>query len=175
MSDPIPPAALVRPTATHIIDVTVEDDRWSHAIAGVADVCRTAAAAVLEHHDTQLEVAILLADDARLRSLNQAYRGIDRPTNVLSFPAYEPNAGPPPGADHLLGDIAVAFQTSRDEANRQTITLAHHLTHLVVHGTLHLLGYDHETDADAGVMEARERVLLAGLGVSDPYRQTVPS
>ncbi len=175
MSDPNLPAALVRPPATHIIDVTVEDDRWSHAIVGVAAVCRTAATAVLEHHDAALEVAILLAGDARLRSLNHTYRGLDRPTNVLSFPAYEPNAGPPPGADHLLGDIAVAFETSRDEANSQTITLAHHLTHLVIHATLHLLGYDHQSDVDAEVMETRERQLLAGLGVPDPYRQTVPS
>ncbi len=176
MSDPIPPAEPARqPPAAHIVDVTVADDRWSRAITGVEAVCRAAAGAALAGHVGPVEVAILLADDARLRSLNQTFRGIDRPTNVLSFPAHQPGAAPPVVPGHLLGDIAIAFQTTRDEAADQAIKFAHHLTHLVVHGTLHLLGHDHQTDADAQVMEARERDLLAGLGVPDPYKETVPS
>jgi probable rRNA maturation factor len=107
-------------------------------------------------------LVIFLTDDATVRELNTRFRGKDAPTNVLSFPAPEVPAG-------QLGDIALAFGVCAREAAEQRKPLAHHLQHLVIHGVLHLLGYDHETDPDAERMEGRERALLAGLGVPDPY------
>ena len=172
MSDPSPAPAGQSP-ASHVIDVTIEHDAWSHAVAGVSDLCRTAARAALAPRTASVEVSILLADDARLHELNRTFRGVDRPTNVLAFPAHAGDDVAPPGAEHLLGDIALAYQTTCVEAADQGLTLAHHLSHLVVHGTLHLLGYDHQSDAEAEVMEARERTLLAGLGIADPYAEAV--
>jgi probable rRNA maturation factor len=108
-------------------------------------------------------LAILLTDDARQQALNAGFRGKDAPTNVLSFPAAV-------GAeDGELGDIALAFGVCVREAEAQGKSLADHLSHLTAHGVLHLLGYDHESDAEAEAMEARERDILAGLGVADPY------
>jgi probable rRNA maturation factor len=103
-----------------------------------------------------------------VRELNARDRGQDRPTNVLSFPA-ETEALP--GEPRLLGDLALAFATCRREAEEQGKPLAAHLTHLVVHGTLHLLGHDHDADEEAEAMEARERSLLAALGWPDPYAE----
>lgn len=105
-------------------------------------------------------VAVLLADDAALRDLNARWRGKDKPTNVLSFPAPE---------GFGLGDIALAYETVADEAQTQGKTFAAHATHLLVHGYLHLLGYDHEVEDEARAMETRERAILAALGVADPY------
>ena len=106
--------------------------------------------------------AILLTDDAAVRELNRQWRGKDQPTNVLSFPAAE-TAAP------WLGDVALAWETCAREAAEQNKAPAHHVTHLVVHGVLHLLGWDHQTDAEAESMEALERDILARLGVPDPY------
>ncbi|HEX7970330.1 MAG TPA: rRNA maturation RNase YbeY, partial [Stellaceae bacterium] len=103
-----------------------------------------------------------------VRALNRQWRGKDVPTNVLSFPAL--GATPPPGAPRLLGDVVLAFETVAAEAAAQDKPLADHLRHLVIHGVLHLLGFDHESDADAQRMEASEIAILAGLGVPDPYR-----
>ena len=125
---------------------------------------RSAAAATLKaEHRADANVTILLADDARLQALNVAFRGKPGATNVLSFPGSGPGAG-----DHL-GDIALALGVCAREAAEQGKTLAAHLQHLTAHGVLHLLGYDHETDAEAEAMEAQERLVLAGLGVADPY------
>jgi probable rRNA maturation factor len=122
---------------------------------------------VLTHERAaERDIAILLADDERVRSLNAAFRGKDAPTNVLSFPAGE-------GAPEL-GDIALAFGVCAREAAEQGKSLAHHLQHLTAHGVLHLLGYDHESDAEAEAMEATERAILAGLGVPDPYAPRAP-
>ncbi|MCC7266462.1 MAG: rRNA maturation RNase YbeY [Caulobacteraceae bacterium] len=107
-------------------------------------------------------LTILLADDPTIRDLNARFRGKDYATNVLSFPA-------PPNPERHLGDIALAHGVCAREAAEQGKLLAHHLQHLVAHGVLHLLGYDHETDPDAEVMEGLEREILAGLGVPDPY------
>ena len=113
------------------------------------------------------EVAIVLTDDSGIRTLNRDWRGIDKPTNVLSFPAVQaPARGEEP---RMLGDIAIAYETTRREAESEHKPFAHHLSHLAVHGFLHLVGYDHETDADAETMEGLERKILAGLGVPDPY------
>lgn len=102
----------------------------------------------------------MLADDAALRALNARWRQQDKPTNVLSFPA---------GDSVLLGDVVLAFETVRREASEQGKSLADHMSHLVVHGVLHLLGHDHERPRDADVMESLERQVLAGLGIADPY------
>jgi probable rRNA maturation factor len=120
-------------------------------------VVRQAAVAALEGFAGG-PIAIALGDDALLRALNRDFRGRDKPTNVLSFAAA-------PGA----GDVALAFETCRREARLQRKSFARHVRHLVVHGTLHLRGFDHETAEDAFAMEARERRVLRRLGLSDPY------
>jgi probable rRNA maturation factor len=114
----------------------------------------------------EAEISLLLCDDARIRELNAQWRNIDKPTNVLSFPAADPDdlASAP-----LLGDIAVALETVEREAEAEGKTFRDHYTHLIVHGTLHLLGFDHEVDEDAEEMEDMERRILAGLGIADPY------
>jgi len=106
------------------------------------------------------ELSLALADDATVQGLNRDYRAKDKPTNVLSFPAAH---GP------LLGDVIVAHETLMREAVEEGIPAADHLAHLTIHGLLHLLGYDHETEADALRMEALETSILAGLGIADPH------
>ena len=113
------------------------------------------------------ELCIHLADDEHIRTLNARWRGLDKPTNVLSFPAAEPAQL---DRARLLGDIVLAFETVAREAEDESKPLADHYRHLVVHGFLHLLGFDHETDAEAQAMEAMETRILAHLGVADPYR-----
>jgi probable rRNA maturation factor len=121
----------------------------------------------------QVEVSVRLTDDVELQRLNRDYRGKDRPTNVLSFPMLAPDelsrwlaAGE---TDLLLGDLALAHETVVREAEARAITVEDHVTHLLVHGALHLLGHDHLDDATADAMEALETRILAGLGVADPY------
>jgi probable rRNA maturation factor len=122
------------------------------------------------------ELSLVLADDATVRELNRAWRGMDRPTNVLSFPAQEltpggPPPDAPPDAPWPLGDVVLACETVAGEAAAQGKDFADHLRHLVVHGVLHLLGHEHEDNAEAERMEGLERRILAGLGVADPYRE----
>lgn len=119
------------------------------------------------------EVSIVLADDALLRELNGKWRGIDKPTNVLAFAAESGET--PPGAPRLLGDVVIAFETVAREAEAQGKPLAHHLRHLIVHGVLHLLGWDHEDPIEAERMEAFEVAILQHLGVPDPYRMSEAS
>ena len=147
-----------------MIEVEVEADDWTDAIDDVEAVVERAAVAALGLQAGG--VVILLTDDETVRDLNDRFRGKDRPTNVLSFPAAEM-----PGAEGAapLGDIVLAYGVCAREADEQSKTLRNHLTHLVVHGVLHLLGRDHEVDADAEAMEGEERGILASLGVSDPY------
>jgi probable rRNA maturation factor len=142
----------------------VEDPRWDRhsGVAGVAEQC---VASVLG--DDRRSVNVLLTSDAELRHLNRDFRGKDQATNVLSFPAATMTA--PDGSAAHLGDIALAFETIEREAREQNKPLLHHVRHLIVHGTLHLLGYDHDNDAAADAMERRERDILARLGISDPY------
>ncbi|WP_281017680.1 MULTISPECIES: rRNA maturation RNase YbeY [unclassified Minwuia] len=116
------------------------------------------------------DISVALMDDASIQVLNRDYRGKDAPTNVLSFPVEEDGGILPPGERLPLGDIAVALETVVREAVEEEKTLAAHLTHMVVHGTLHLLGYDHELDSEAEEMETMERDVLASLGIADPYR-----
>lgn len=150
-----------------MIEVEVEDDGWIVALADVEAVVQRSAQAALAadrpHGGAGSDLVVLLADDETVRGLNARFRGRDYATNVLSFPAGE-------GAGAHLGDLALALGVCRAEAEAQGKPLAHHLSHLVVHGVLHLLGRDHEDDAEAEGMEAEERAILAEMGIPDPYR-----
>lgn len=141
-----------------IVEVSVTSPLWN-AIDGEAIVRRAVATAAPPDTSSQ-EVSVVLTDDATIKTLNTQWRHRDEPTNVLSFPS--PGSG-------MLGDIVIAYETTAREAAEEHKSLADHLSHLAVHGFLHLLGYDHESDADADVMEQLEREILARLGVSDPY------
>lgn len=143
-----------------MIEIEVEADDWAAALPEVEAVVERAATAALGRIEG--DVVVLLTDNAAVRDLNARFRDKDKPTNVLSFPA------PESAAPHL-GDIVLAYGVCADEAVAQKKTLADHLSHLVVHGMLHLLGRDHEDDAEAEEMEAEEREILAGIGVADPY------
>jgi probable rRNA maturation factor len=110
-------------------------------------------------------VTVMVDDDARIRELNKLWRGFDKPTNVLSFPSPDTQPGP----ERSLGDIAISYETAAREAEAEDKSFADHMAHLSVHGFLHLLGYDHESDDDAEEMEGLERDILARIGVSDPY------
>ena len=146
-----------------MIDIEIEDEAWVAAAPQAQDLIQAAAAAALRQAEFDGDaVTILLTDDDSVRDLNARFRGKDYATNVLSFPA-------PQNPEGHLGDIALAFDVCAREAAEQGKPLVHHLQHLVAHGVLHLLGYDHETDAEAEHMEGLERVILAGLGVPDPY------
>jgi len=157
------------PRAT--IDIDVQDTQWLARLRTARALCRRAALAALAdargRSKAAVTIAVALADDAAVRTLNRTFRGKDKPTNVLSFPADARATSP--GAPRFLGDIVLARQTVEFEARAQGKSLAEHLAHLVVHGTLHLLGHDHEIDAEAARMEALEVRILAGLGISDPY------
>ena len=142
------------------IEVEIEADAWTAALPEAETVVRRAATAALGN--VAGDVVVLLTDDAAVRDLNARFRDKDRSTNVLSFPA-------PETAEPHLGDIVLAYGVCADEAAAQGKSLADHLSHLVVHGVLHLLGRDHEDDAEAEEMEAEEREILAGIGVADPY------
>ncbi len=141
-----------------MISVEVEDEAWGEAEA----VAIRAAEAALTGAHAEGDVTVLLTDDATIRDLNARFRGKDAPTNVLSFPAAET-------ARPHLGDVALAFGVCAREAAEQGKSLHDHLSHLVAHGVLHLLGFDHDNDAQAEEMEALERAVLAGLDVRDPY------
>ena len=170
-SGPMPPLALP------ISDVLVVADCWQ-AEPDAEAVVQRAIAAAAETVDADVgdaELAVMLTDDAGIRTLNSNWRGIDKPTNVLSFPALQPT-GPsgPDDAPRMLGDIAIAYQTTRKEADDEQKPFDHHLSHLAVHGFLHLIGYDHEKDDDAEAMEALEQRILAQLGIPDPYADRDP-
>jgi probable rRNA maturation factor len=122
-----------------------------------------------------VEFGIILADDAEQRRLNRHYRGQDVPTNVLAFPAWRPETRVPPGLPLLLGDVVVALETVTREAAQQVKPFEDHLSHMIMHGVLHLLGYDHRTETEAATMESLERSILAKLGVPDPYGGAVLS
>ncbi|MEK7264589.1 MAG: rRNA maturation RNase YbeY [Pseudomonadota bacterium] len=155
----------VIPPAASDFDVIIDDDRWADALSGAeafAGKCRIAAAGV----EPRLlsGAALLLADDAALQDLNRRFRGFDKPTNVLSFPAGGASVG-------FLGDIAIAFETCAREAEAQGIAFRDHAAHLIVHGLLHLAGFDHEEEREAERMESLETAILAQLGIQDPYER----
>ena len=165
-----------------LTETIVEDAGWQ--ALDIASLAETAATSTLRHlglDPARYEIAVLACDDDRIAALNADFRGKPRPTNVLSWPEEDlaPEAAgaapeaPEPGDEadpHHLGDVAIAWETCQREAAEQDKPFAAHVTHLMVHGVLHLLGFDHIRDKDATVMEAHERAILGKLGISDPYR-----
>ncbi|ANT49799.1 rRNA maturation RNase YbeY [Mesorhizobium amorphae] len=150
------------------IDISIESGDWPDEAALTRLVDRAVSAAFAETGAAgRSELSIVFSDDAHIRTLNDGWRGKDKPTNVLSFPAFPfPKGGPLPP---MLGDIVLAAETVAKEAGLEDKPLENHITHLIIHGLLHLLGYDHETDAEAEEMEAIERSALARLAIPDPY------
>jgi probable rRNA maturation factor len=158
--------------------VTVDinaDHGWPQTIdwQAVADLAVAAAVRQTSFALDRAEIAIRLTNDAEVHTLNRDYRGMDKPTNVLSFPQYSPEKigglGQSDDLEILLGDIVLALDTCEREAADKDITLADHAAHLIVHGTLHLLGYDHQDDGTAEAMEALEVKALASMGIGNPY------
>lgn len=163
-----------------MMDVSIEDSRWLEV--GFAELCENVIPAVLKQQRLDAdscELSVLACDDKRIADLNAEFRDKPQPTNVLSWPAEDlsPDA---PGADPIrpapdfsgdipLGDIAIAWDTCAREAAEQGKTMTDHVTHLIVHGLLHLLGYDHIRDADATLMEQLEVDILCKLGINNPY------
>ncbi len=163
-----------------VVETTVAAPGWGGATDWDALASRACAAALdqtphagLERAGYAVEVAVRLADDAEVRVLNRQYRGKDQPTNVLSFPMVQADLieGLAAGDDGetLLGDIVLAVETVVAEAGAKALSPATHATHLIVHGMLHLLGYDHGDDVQAAHMEGLETAALARLGIADPY------
>jgi probable rRNA maturation factor len=155
-----------------LTEVLVVADCWQTEPDAEAVIQRAinAAAEIADAGVGDAELAVMLTDDSGIRTLNSNWRGIDKPTNVLSFPALQPTgAGAPDDAPRMLGDIAIAFETTRKEADDEQKPFDHHLSHLAVHGFLHLIGYDHEKDDDAEAMESLEQEILAQLCIPDPY------
>jgi probable rRNA maturation factor len=147
---------------TVILDLRVEADGWTAAIPSLDSVCDRALAAACSLTGKSGEIALLLTDDEEMHQLNRDWRGKDKPTDVLSFPA-DPMEAP------FLGDIAIGLGVAGRDAESRAITLRDHLSHLVIHGYLHLLGHDHMEDTEARQMEDMERRALATLGIADPY------
>ncbi len=164
------------------VDVVMEDVTWG-GFGDAEAAVRAAAAALAKWQDViqvRSEAVVALATDAEVAELNATYRGKAKPTNVLSFPA-PPLPGPPVSGDshavgpRQLGDIILARETILREVEESGTPPVHHLQHLVLHGLLHLLGYDHETNAEAERMEALETAILASMGIPDPYSSTLPA
>lgn len=160
------------------VAVRLDADGWRRGLATAEAVAARAATAAFGaafgagfdgvSPGSPVEISIQLSDDAQVRGLNRDWRDKNTATNVLSFPALEEGTGPV-GAEVLLGDVVVAFETTEAEAKEEGKSLADHLSHLVVHGTLHLMGFDHISDNEADIMEALETRILAELGIADPY------
>jgi len=148
------------------IDVVVESELWNRQ-KGVKSAARRAVVKAADVLSTpSSELAIVLTDDSTIRQLNRDWRGVDAPTNVLSFPA-----GRAGGATPFIGDIVLAYETIAGEAHAERKPFAHHIAHLAVHGFLHLLGYDHVRKKDAEEMGQLERDILRRLRIPDPYRR----
>ncbi|MBH69534.1 MAG: rRNA maturation RNase YbeY [Rhodospirillaceae bacterium] len=159
-------------TKSVTIDVSSDCRAWHQAEDNIQNICVETSRAVFDYLDYTLEsknviISILLSDDETMRGLNKLYRDKDRPTNVLSFSSGGPRVS---GVPFLLGDIVLSFSTIRAESSKSTKPFLHHFQHLLVHGCLHLLGFNHENTPDAERMEFFEAVILQNLGVSDPYK-----
>ena len=164
------------------VDLVIEDEAWTTALPDLAEVAEAAARmaiGVLPEALRDAEICVLACDDGRIAKLNAEFRGKPQPTNVLSWPAQELASATPGGAPDLpqapesgplmLGDVAIALQTTAREAENASRPLKSHVLHLILHGALHLLGYDHETPEDAEVMEGIERRAMMSAGYPDPY------
>ena len=165
-----------------LVEVSIKASDWRIKVSDVEALCRTCVIAswhaaekpiALNIASRAAEASVILTDDKEMAQLNKVFRACRGPTNVLAFPALD-NHSPkniPKGAPVLLGDVVIAFGVTEREAREQSKSLANHLSHRVVHGTLHLLGYDHITKGDTEVMENVEKKVLAGLSISDPYTE----
>jgi probable rRNA maturation factor len=165
-------SATMAQLALPITEVLIVADCWQTEPDAEAVIQRAVAAAaeIAKAGIGEAELAVMLTDDSGIRTLNNNWRGIDKPTNVLSFPALPPTgAGGSDDAPRMLGDIAIAYETTRKEADDEQKPFDHHLSHLAVHGFLHLIGYDHEKEDEAEQMESLEQAILAQLGIPDPY------
>lgn len=153
------------------VTVTLQDTRWKAALKPycktVEDVCESALLRTpLAKKKTPIDMAVVLTDDKTIRLLNRDYRGMDKPTNVLSFPSGE---APPKKGVYALGDVILSYDTLEREAKAQGKPLRQHAVHLLVHGTLHLLGFDHDNDKTAARMERLEIKILHEMGIRNPY------
>jgi probable rRNA maturation factor len=185
VSDPQRPPATREKTEGAEIDVAVSCEGWRQEISDVENLCRHVALAALDGSGCDLggrgvEVSLMLADDALICGLNREYRNQDKTTNVLSFSSgafssgvFASGEGLPDVGPVALGDVVIAFETVRGEARDQEKSLGAHLAHMVVHGVLHLLGFDHEDSSQAGHMEGLEISILAGLGHDNPYGEGI--
>jgi probable rRNA maturation factor len=147
-------------------DARIGDPRWNETLGDVEALSERVLVHAAAYMKTGGDVSVLFTDDAEMQALNRRWRGLDKPTDVLSFPADGPDI---PGEPVQLGDIALGFETSMRDAGEMGRPADAHISHLLVHGFLHLLGYDHIESADAAVMEPLEAHILAGLGLPDPY------
>lgn len=165
------PAASLSTIRTNVeISVDVRGAQWGDVTFDAAGLCRTAARVALSSAQAingPVEISVVLANDDFVQELNRTWRGVDAATNVLAFPCSDDDGAP--DAERLLGDVIVAFETSQREAADLRLPLEHHFAHLIVHGVLHLLGYDHIDDAEADIMEKMEVQALALLGIGNPY------
>jgi probable rRNA maturation factor len=160
--------AKIQPDTTVEIDVVTETDLWAACPDAEATV-RRAVGAAAQATGKSGTVAVMLTGDAAIRTMNAQWRGIDKPTNVLSFPAGD---SPAMAGEVHLGDVAIAYETVAAESTAENKAFVDHLAHLAVHGYLHLVGFDHETDHEAAQMENLETRILSGLGIADPYADT---
>lgn len=150
-------------------DIAINADGWQSedSLRMLVDRVLEATLHCLEFDDVDSELSLVFTDDANIRTINAKWRQIDKATNVLSFPAFPIQPGQRPGP--ILGDIVIARETVQHEAQEENKSFDDHLSHLIVHGLLHLTGYDHQNDDEAEQMESLERKILASLGISDPY------
>jgi len=169
MSLPAPNPSSANPApANFTLDIAIESDDW-RSLDNIEELVETAISAAVRYCGVKIpagaEISILLCDDGFIQDLNQKWRGIDKPTNVLSFPAGDTSV-----LGMLLGDIVIAYATALRESAEEQKPMRAHVAHLLIHGFLHLLGYDHLVAAEAEDMEALERTILATLSIDDPYQ-----
>lgn len=168
------PDPVAEPIGSLSVDVDTREAAWTELDKNPAKMCEGilhAAWPSISTTENNFEVSVVLADDAMLQQLNNQYRGKDVPTNVLSFPTDLGDDDHVPAGEPIpLGDIVLSFDTLKHEAADLGIEMRNHFTHLLVHGMLHLIGFDHETDQDAAEMESREIEILADMGITNPYQ-----
>lgn len=165
-------------------DILVQSDKWHKALPNLDDLVQGICSKLFTHEQFKdyfpkdVELSIVFTDDAAIQELNASYRNKDKPTNVLSFPNFDLEPGEPfpkqaVPCECILGDVVIAIETVGREAKEQSKPLASHVSHMLVHGILHLLGYNHEAEKEAETMEALEVEILVQLGIGNPYEMDV--